>query len=139
MLLRHLSNVFGRMFLNHARGAARERARSLPEAMRSEIQAAVDASLYAVIQVLDGVTPPIGNDDLDPSSCCPRDCVRRQAVRSWTKLNWGRAAKVCALDSTAGFRVTSAQCRPSHAGRSSVGSSRTSLPGSFSIRPFRST
>lgn len=59
------SNVFGRVFIDSARNPSRDRARSLPDALRSEVEDVVDASLYAVIQVLDGVTAPIGNERFD--------------------------------------------------------------------------
>jgi hypothetical protein len=60
----HLSNVFGRVLFDTARDPARERASALPEASREEVLALVDDLLYAVVQVLDGVTRPIGNDHL---------------------------------------------------------------------------
>jgi hypothetical protein len=61
----HLSNVFGRVLFDAARDPARERASALPEASRDEALALVDEVLYAVVQVLDGVTRPIGNDQVD--------------------------------------------------------------------------
>jgi hypothetical protein len=60
----HLSNVFGRVLFDAARNPARERASVLPETSRQEVLALVDDVLYAVVQVLDGVTPPIGNDQV---------------------------------------------------------------------------
>jgi hypothetical protein len=37
---------------------------SLPEAANTDAAAVVDRTLYGALQVLDGVTPPIGNEDL---------------------------------------------------------------------------
>src|SRR5262245_9745779 len=60
----HLSNVFGRVLFETARDPARRRASALPEASRDEALALVDDVLFAVVQVLDGVTRPIGNDQV---------------------------------------------------------------------------
>ena len=60
----HLSNAFGRLLFEVARAPARERATSIPDADRSEVEALLDSQLYAVLQVLDGVTVPVGNDQI---------------------------------------------------------------------------
>jgi hypothetical protein len=60
----YLSNAFGRLLFEVARAPARERAKSIPESHRSEVEALLDSQLYAVLQVLDGVTVPIGNDQI---------------------------------------------------------------------------
>ena len=61
----HLSNAFGRVLFDLARNPARERTRSMPEEVQSQAQTLVDDVLYAVVQLVDGVTSPIGNDQLD--------------------------------------------------------------------------
>jgi hypothetical protein len=58
----HLSNAFGRVLFDLARNPARERTRSMPEEVQSQAQTLVDDVLYAVVQLVDGVTSPIGND-----------------------------------------------------------------------------
>jgi hypothetical protein len=60
----HLSNVFGRVLFDTARDPAMNQARSLPKSMRPEAERLVNDVLYAVVQVLDGVTEPITNDRL---------------------------------------------------------------------------
>jgi hypothetical protein len=61
----HLSNVFGRVLFDTARSPSPKDGESLPEAANTEAAAVVDRTLYGALQVLDGVTPPIGNEDLD--------------------------------------------------------------------------
>lgn len=61
----HLSNVFGRVLFDSVRNPAMDRARAMPEAVAREAETLVDDVLYAVIQILDGVARPIGNDRLD--------------------------------------------------------------------------
>lgn len=61
----HLSNVLGRVLFDSVRNPARERAQAMPEGVRREAETLVDYVLYGVVQVLDGVTRPIGNDRLD--------------------------------------------------------------------------
>jgi hypothetical protein len=60
----HLSNAFGRFMFDIVRGAAREGAKSIPDSHRPSVESLLDDQLYAVLQVLDGVTMPIGNDQV---------------------------------------------------------------------------
>jgi hypothetical protein len=61
----HLSNVFGRVLFDTARPPPLKSGESLPESVNTDAAGVVDRTLYGVLQVLDGVTSPIGNEDLD--------------------------------------------------------------------------
>jgi hypothetical protein len=60
----HLSNVFGRVLFETARSPSPKRGELLPETVNTGAAAVVDRALYGALQVLDGVTPPIGNEEL---------------------------------------------------------------------------
>ena len=60
----HLSNAFGRLLFDVVRAPTRERARSMPDSYRAGVEALLDEQLYAVLQILDGVTMPIGTDQV---------------------------------------------------------------------------
>lgn len=60
----YVSNVFGRVYFRAARDPFRDRVRSLPPPLRPEMEELLDGALYAVLQVLDGVTDHVGNDNL---------------------------------------------------------------------------
>ena len=47
------------------RGLLPQEWESLPKTANTDAAAVVDRTLYGALQVLDGVTPPIGNEDLD--------------------------------------------------------------------------
>jgi hypothetical protein len=61
----HLSNVFGRVLFDTARSPSPKSGESLPKTANTDAAAVVDRTLYGALQVLDGVTPSIGNEDLD--------------------------------------------------------------------------
>jgi hypothetical protein len=61
----YLSNAFGRLLFETARAQAREEASSLPDPLQTQLQELLDAQLYAVLQILDGITVPIGNDRIN--------------------------------------------------------------------------
>ena len=81
----HLSNVFGRVLFDSVRNPAMDRARAMPEAVAREAETLVDDVLYAVIQILDGVARPIGNDRLDMQLVLSAR-LRHKASRDVTEL-----------------------------------------------------
>jgi hypothetical protein len=60
----HLSNAFGRLLFDVVRAPAREGAKSIPDSCRPSVESLLDDQLYAVLQMLDGVTMPLGNDQI---------------------------------------------------------------------------
>jgi hypothetical protein len=58
----HLSNAFGRLLFETVRASTREAATSIPDTRQTQLDELLDAQLYAVLQLIDGVTVPIGND-----------------------------------------------------------------------------
>jgi hypothetical protein len=61
----HLTNAFGRVLFDTARAPSLKRVGSLPEPIQREAAEISDGAIYGATQVLDGVTPPIGNAELD--------------------------------------------------------------------------
>jgi hypothetical protein len=60
----YLSHAFGRLFFDVARTPAHQRAQSLPESVRTEVESIVDDALFAVLGIVDGFYVPIRNDEL---------------------------------------------------------------------------
>jgi hypothetical protein len=60
----HLSNAFGKLLFETVRTPSRGRTRSLDESVRAQVEELLDKQLYAILQILDGVTYPIQNEDV---------------------------------------------------------------------------
>ena len=60
----HLSNAFGKLLFETVRTPSRGRTRSLDESVRAQVEGLLDKQLYAILQILDGVTYPIRNEDV---------------------------------------------------------------------------
>lgn len=60
----YLSHEFGRLFFDMARAPALARVSALPESVRPDVEAILDSALYAVTQLLDGVTDSIRSEHL---------------------------------------------------------------------------
>lgn len=61
----HLSHVFGWTLFDVSRRPALDRVGSLPESVQPAVERIVDSTLYAVLQILDGVIDPIRSERLD--------------------------------------------------------------------------
>ena len=60
----HLSNAFGKLLFETVRTPSRGRTRSLDESVRAQVEDLLDKQLYSILQILDGVTYPIRNEDV---------------------------------------------------------------------------
>jgi hypothetical protein len=61
----HLSNAFGKLLFETVRTPARGRTLLLDDFARAPVEELLDKQLYGVIQILDGVTYPIRNEDVE--------------------------------------------------------------------------
>jgi hypothetical protein len=60
----HLSNAFGTLLFETVRTPSRGRTQSLDGSVRTQVEELLDKQLYAILQILDGGTYPIQNEDV---------------------------------------------------------------------------
>jgi hypothetical protein len=60
----HLSNVSGKLLFETVRTPARGRTQSLDESVRARVEELLDQQFYAILQILDGATYPIRNEEV---------------------------------------------------------------------------
>jgi hypothetical protein len=60
----HLSNVFGKLLFETVRTPTRGRTQSLDDSVRTRVEELLDQQLHAILQILDGGTYPIRNEEV---------------------------------------------------------------------------